>query len=263
MLAALAEDEGVRAHGERAPEQPGSSRPPPSSAPRPAPRRAGPARRRHRSAPRHPARPGPAWPGPARPPGAMGAADAPRLRNRGRAARARPPPPRAEGKRDGRLPHLPAAAAALAPRLLSHTSPFSPGFSLPPPSPASAAGGRGRRRSCGKGGMNVAGKHAVGGRGGGRGRSRRAPAAAGAAHRWPDGGGTAAARGAEREQSPGRDLAEAEGGRQAGAGAAAAGAVLEPGVLLSHNTAHEADSRVELYMLLTLCSLIVLSRDHI
>ncbi|CAN8220349.1 unnamed protein product [Coccothraustes coccothraustes] len=81
----------------------------------------------------------------------MGTAGAPRLRTRGRAARARPPPPRAEGKRDGRLPHLPAAAAALAPRLLSHTSPFSRGFSLPPPSPASAAGARGRRRSCGMG----------------------------------------------------------------------------------------------------------------
>lgn len=39
--------------------------------------------------------------------------------------------------------------------------------------------------------------------------------------------------------------------------------VLEPGVLLSHNTAHEADSRVDLYMLLTLCSLIVLSRDQV
>lgn len=38
--------------------------------------------------------------------------------------------------------------------------------------------------------------------------------------------------------------------------------VLEPGVLLHHKTAHRADSRVDLYMLLTLCSLIVFYRNH-
>lgn len=39
--------------------------------------------------------------------------------------------------------------------------------------------------------------------------------------------------------------------------------VLEPGVLLSHRTAHKAHSGVDLYMLLTLCSLIVFCRGHI
>lgn len=38
--------------------------------------------------------------------------------------------------------------------------------------------------------------------------------------------------------------------------------VLEAGVLLCHGAAHRADSRVDLYMLLTLCSLIVFHRDH-
>lgn len=39
--------------------------------------------------------------------------------------------------------------------------------------------------------------------------------------------------------------------------------VLEPGVLFGHKTAHKADSGVDLYMLLTLCSLIVFCRDHV
>lgn len=39
--------------------------------------------------------------------------------------------------------------------------------------------------------------------------------------------------------------------------------VLEPGVLFGHKTVHKADSRVDLYMLLTLCSLIVFCRDHV
>ncbi|KAL9822087.1 uncharacterized protein GJ701_016918 [Geothlypis trichas] len=113
-----------------------------------------------------------------------------------------PPPP----------PSLPAS---------SRTLPPSPAASASRPPPRPRSGGPGEAAELWERGMNVAGRHAAGGRGGGRRRSRRAPATAGAAHCWPDGGGTAAARGAEREQSPGRDLAEAEAGGRAGAGAAA------------------------------------------
>lgn len=39
--------------------------------------------------------------------------------------------------------------------------------------------------------------------------------------------------------------------------------VLKPGVMLGHMTVHKANSRVDLYMLLTLCFLIVFCRDHV
>jgi len=39
--------------------------------------------------------------------------------------------------------------------------------------------------------------------------------------------------------------------------------VMEPGVVLGHKAARKADSRVDLYMLLALCFLTVLCRDHV
>lgn len=138
MLAAFAEDGGVRVRGERAPEQPGSSRP-----------RRGLPRGRPRVAPAPPggdtAAPptthrGPAWTGPpaaaprppARPPGAMGTAAPPRsapaiaLPERGRhrlalkgsgmaACLTCPPPPPSLPASSRTLPPSPAASASRPP----------------------------------------------------------------------------------------------------------------------------------------------------
>lgn len=157
MLAAFAEDEGVRADGERAPKQLGSSRPPPSSAPRPAPRRAGPARRRHRSAPRHPARPGLAWA--ARPPPPLARLPAPRRDGHRRCPPAAHPgsrcPSAAVTAKRWREAGWPPASPARrrrprSPPPLAHF-PLLPRLQPPAPLPDLAAGGRGRQRSCGKG----------------------------------------------------------------------------------------------------------------
>lgn len=95
-----------------------------------------------------------------------------------------PPPPRRrqekEGSRMAARLTCPPAAAALSPRLLSHTSPFCC-FCLPQPSPTAAAGGLERRRSLGEQKrLGVGEGHNQGER-----RGRRTPPAAGAAHRRP------------------------------------------------------------------------------